>query len=212
MRKGLRLFVFLLIAIFLFSSPYGEACAQGASKTASAAAVKSAKKGVKKQPKKSPVAAKSSKLPAEVINVAEEQKKNLAEEKGKVYDLGNIVVHGEDKTKIKDASKKKTAYLTPDTDSDTGEKKGSAAFVAGAVPTAAGGGEVTNTMKAFFEGGAGSDSTASAAGMLTFERNAPADGLKSRSTVGARGEKTGGYRYKSDSSALNVNYRYENEK
>lgn len=213
MRKGLRLFVFLLIAIFLFSSPYGEALAQSASKASSAPAVKAAKKGVKKQPKKSPAsAAKSSKLPAEVINVAEEQKKNLAEEKGKVYDLGNIVVHGEDKTRIKDASRKKTAYLTPDTDSDAGEKKGSAKFVAGAAPAAAGGGELTNTMKAFFEGGAGSDSTTSAAGTLIFERNAPADGLKSRSTVGARGEKTGGYRYKSDSSSLNLNYRYENEK
>ena len=210
MRKGLRLFtfVFLFIILTVFSG-----AAQAASSETRVTKTKTAKKSSKKTVKKPSITVKKAdKAPAEVIDVtAEQEKAEPAADKDKVYDLGNIVVRGEDKTKIKDASKKRTAFLTPDSDSGPGDKKETAGFVAGAA-SGEKAEETSGATKAFSEAEAGSDSTTGAAGMLIYERNSPRDAMRSKSTLGAKGEKSGGYRYKSDYSTLAGSYKYESEK
>lgn len=208
MRKGLRLFTFAFLLIFLAAAEL-PAQAAGTAVSKKSTAKKTSKKSVKKP---SISVSKAEKAPAEIIDVTAEQKKNTgAAADDKVYDLGNIVVKGEDKTRIKDASKKKTAFLTPETEGGTGEKKGTAGFVAGTAADGKAEG-TSGVTKAFAEATVGSDSTSAVEGMLTYERNSPRDSLRSRSVVGARGEKTGGYRYKSDSSSLGASYKYESEK
>lgn len=214
MRKGLRLFTYSFWLIVIAAALSLSVC--GASAAGTAEAVKTTKKTTKttvKKAVKKPVisAGKSSKPEAEeVINVADQQK--AAVKKEQIYDLGNIVVHGEDKTGIKDKSKKRTAFLTPEAGSERGEKRGAAGFVAGPAVAGAQSEKTRGVTKAFIETGVGSDSTSGATGMLIYERSAPHDNVYSKSTIGGRGEKSGGYRYKSDYTDLNVNYKYEGQK
>ncbi len=221
MKTGLRFFIYLAVIpallLFIFFGTYHANAASDASAVKSKNKLntsknfrKTAKKNVKKTKNTVTEPAVNT---AKVIDITNEQKKNLAasKETKQIYDLGNIVVHGEDKTKIKDKSKKKTAYLTADSNQSHSAKKDTADF--NPLPASIVQGKNTvSTTKAFIEGGAGSDSMSEAAGMIIYERASPADNLRTRSILGARGEKSGGYRYKSDYSALNVNYKYESEK
>ena len=218
MRKGLRLFIYSFWFIVITAALTLSACGALAADTGGEAVKKTktakkttqtSKKAVKKTTKKPAITVSKSAMSEaeEVIDLTKQQKE--AADKELVYDLGNIVVRGEDKTSIKDKSKKRTAFLTPEAGSEYGEKKGAADYVAGPVVSGMRGEEMSGTTKAFIEAGVGSDSTSSAAGMLIYERNSPRDNMYSKSTVGGRGEKSGGYRYKSDYTDLNVNYKYE---
>ena len=209
MRKGLRILILLAIFNFIIFNVSLAADAPDKAqpknlKIKRSAAAKSAvkKTSAKKAAKADPAAKTASNVQATA--------KAAAERDDKVYDLGNIVVVGEDKTKINDKSKKKTAFLTPESASDFSTKKESAEYSV-PVSSKSAGNEVTNKMTAFIESEVGNLSKTKTSGGLNFERNAPAHGFRSFSKIDAYGEKANGYRYKSDYSECGARYSYESE-
>ncbi len=157
-----------------------------------------------KKPAKTRKAAKKTTAAApseEKINASTASKKD-----DKVYDLGNITVVGEDKTKIKDASKKKVTYVASDIEGAKTEKAGSADFIASKSNVMSGEKEKKSEISAYYEGLSGSYSTTSSAGQVVID-----NGPESRSVLDISASESGGYRYKSDYRDLNAVYNYASE-
>jgi len=168
-------------------------------------AVESVKATVKKPVKKTAKPAKktTAAYPSEEKNAAEPAP---AKKDDKVYDLGNITVVGEDKTKIKDASKKKVTYVASDIKGAKTEKAGSADFTASKTNGMTGEKEKESKITAFYEGMAGSYSTISSIGQVVID-----NGPDSRSVLDLSASESGGYRFKSDHRDLGAAYGYSSE-
>jgi len=143
-----------------------------------------------------------------------DEKSAMPEKPETVYDLGNIVVKGEDGSSIKDTSKKRIAYLTKDSlvSGAASEKK----TVAGFVPS----GDVHSDPKCegpvknekyTVESMAGNYSESRTTGIAEFEKSIPAERLKTKTTVKITGDESGGYRFKSDFRDLKAVVSYESE-
>lgn len=135
-----------------------------------------------------------------------------AEKPEPVYDLGSIVVKGEDGSSIKDPARKKIAYLTKDSLAGKGplEKKTAAEFEApdAAAPGACGE-SVASGSKYSFESMAGTYSETETTGKAEYDRKDPAAGLATKSSVTITGKESGGYRFKSDFRDLKADIGYE---
>lgn len=121
-----------------------------------------------------------------------------------IYDLGNIVVKGEDKTKIKDKSQKKVTYVTKEFEGEAQTKKETATFTP-AETRRVNVGEKLPQNEAVYQVMVGSNSSTESEGAITFYNGV------SKSKLELKGEESGDYRYKSDYKNLLVNYYYEGE-
>jgi len=166
-------------------------------------AVESVKATVKKPVKKivKPAKKTTAAAPSEEKAAPAQPKKD-----DKVYDLGNITVVGEDKTKIRDASKKKVTYVASDIEGEKTEKAGSADFIASKSNGMTGEKEKESKITAFYEGMAGSYSMTSSIGQVVID-----NGPDSRSVLDLSASESGGYRFKSEHRDLNAAYGYSSE-